>query len=520
MIQFLGTSTVTERLIGMMKKTSWFNGLSLWALVALAILRYGVAPCIAEPMDSLKELEQKVVRFELSNGLKVVFFHRDSAPVFSAQIWVKVGGVNEVPGKTGLSHLLEHMAFKGSQSIGTKDFHQEEILLKELYQIQEKLRADRNPSLQEQAETIKGKLNKLWVSDEFSRVYQRQGGSGLNAGTSKDYTFYTVKLPSVAFELWCQLESDRLTNPVFRQFYEEVDVVKEERRMRVEDSPTGSLYEALLSTAYWSHPNRLPVVGWMKDLDNLRVEDLAALHKTYYRPDNMVLALVGDLQEQEARIMLEKYFGPIPKGVGEVPKVLSVEQKQQGERTSVVEYDAQPEIMIGFHKPVYPDADDARFAVVHAILAGGRSSMLERKLVEETQLALAVDTGEAPGQLYPSLFYVHAVPSPGVSVDRLKDAVVSVLDGLKTTPVTEAELTAAKRRVRVEFLSTLTSLYGLSKMLAEAELFWGDWRSLVEIYKTVEDTSIEDVSRLAATYFKRDNRTYVYLASPDHAAQK
>ena len=250
------------------------------------------------------------MKLRLSNGLRVLVFPRKQAPVFSGHIWVKVGSVNETPGVTGVSHMFEHMAFKGSEVIGTKDYREEEKLLEKLDALMSG--GLDGPEAMEQAKDLRAKLETLWENNEFSRIYQKAGAVGLNAATGKDYTFYLVSLPSTAFELWCWMESDRLLNPVVRQFYKERAVVAEERRMRVDDNPGGMLYEALLATAFWAHPNRLPTIGWASDLHQLKADDVKKFYAKYYRPDNMVVALVGDLDAETIRPLLEKYFGRIP----------------------------------------------------------------------------------------------------------------------------------------------------------------------------------------------------------------
>lgn len=457
--------------------------------------------------ELLARLDKNVSQVTLSNGLRVLLFPRRQAPVFSGQIWVKVGSVNETPGVTGVSHMLEHMAFKGSPTIGTKDYAKEKELLQSLETL-----LDQGKSLDsEEARSLREQLEKLWIDDEFTRIYQTRGASGLNAGTGKDYTLYMVSLPNTAFELWCWMESDRLLNPVFRQFYKERDVVGEERRMRVDDNPGGKMYEALLALAYKAHPNRLPTIGWESDVHSLRVADIEKIYAEYYRPDNMVVALVGDLEMSEIAPTLEKYFGRIPKGKGPIPQVRTVEPKQEGERRSRIEFDASPQVMIAFHKPVYPHKDDMQFAILHSVLSEGRSSLLQRELVQRRRLAASIYTTEAPGELYPSLFIVGATPNRGVSNEQLITAIQEILDSLKDKPVAAAEIEAAKKRLKVDLLTLMSSNYGLARTLARLELLWGDWRSLFSMYDITFATSAEDLTRLAKTYFTTENRTVVEL---------
>ena len=255
--------------------------------------------------------------------------------MFSGHIWVRVGSVDETPGVTGVSHMLEHMAFKGSKTIGTTSYPKEKDLL---HRVETLMDGEQTPAKLEELKEVYKELESIWVNNEFSRIYQKRGAVGLNAATGKDYTFYLVSLPNVAFELWCWMESDRLLNPVFRQFYKERAVVGEERRSRVEDDPDGKLYEALLATAFRAHPNRLPTIGWPSDIAQLRTADIEKFYKTYYRPDNMVVALVGDLDPEKIKPVLEKYFGRLPRAEDPLPTVRVVEPPQKGERRAVVEF--------------------------------------------------------------------------------------------------------------------------------------------------------------------------------------
>ena len=345
-------------------------------------------------LGSFEYLRRGVKTFTLSNGLRVVFLKRDQSPVFSGHIWVRAGGVDEIPGKTGVAHLLEHMAFKGTDRIGTRDFKKEQKLMA---RYEELLEAGDSEQARQERPQIEQELQKLWINDQFSVMYQERGASGLNAATGKDYTFYLVSLPSAEFEFWCAMESERLLRPVFRQFYKELKVVQEERRMRTEDNPAGKLNEALMASAYWAHPYRLPTIGWESDLKQLREKDIEEFHQRYYRPDNMVIALVGSLEIAQVRLLLEQYFGRLQQPRVPIPRVTVEEPTQEGQRRALVIQDAEPRIVIGFHKPVYPDRDDISFTVLHALLSDARTSRFQQQLVREQQLATSIDTGDGPG---------------------------------------------------------------------------------------------------------------------------
>ena len=348
-------------------------------------------------------------------------------------------------------------------------------------------------------------------NNEFSRIYQQHGGTGLNAATGKDYTYYVVSLPSVEFELWCWLESDRLLNPVFRQFYKERQVVREERRSRVDDNPSGLVYETLLATAYLAHPNRLPIIGWPSDIEHLQIEHLRELYETYYRPDNIVLSLVGDLEVEAIKPLLEKYFGRIPAPKTPLPEIRLKEEPQEGPRNATVRFDAAPRFAMAYHKPVYPVRDDIHFLVLHSLLAEGRSSLFYKELVLDKRLASSVSTSEAPGERYPSLFYIWGVPRNGVSSEKLISEVDAIIERIKTTPFSDKEIAAAKRRYKSDVFSVLSSNEGTARYLARAELLHGNWESIFDIYDIAVSTTAEDIMTIAKKYLSPNARTVVQL---------
>ncbi len=465
--------------------------------------------------EEFSALRSKVKKFKLSNGLRVLFYQRDFAPIFTGQIWVKLGGVDEVPGQTGLAHFLEHMAFKGSDTIGTKSYRKEKPLLNKLEGL---MNFEVDPSdesagkkLLKKIEDVQGELEGIWKPNDFSKRYKLRGATGLNAATSKDYTVYMVNLPSSAFDFWLWMESDRLLNPVFRQFYKEREVIQEERRSRVDNNPSGKLYEALLATAYWTHPNRLPIIGWPSDMANLSAVDMRKFYKKYYRADNMVIVLVGDLRGQDVEGKLERYFGRMESAEGPRPKLRIKEEPQVGERVSVVYDEANPQLFMAWHKPAWPNPDDSKFAVLHSVLADGRSSIFHKELVQEKRIALGAYSTEAPGERYPSLFVVGATPAQGVTNETLRDEIQKILNRLGDDLVSESDVAAAKRRVRVGLLGALDSNNGIARMLGKAEVLWDDWEMVFESYDQILATTPEDLRDLVRKYLSPDVRTYTHL---------
>ncbi|MDR2338073.1 MAG: insulinase family protein [Deltaproteobacteria bacterium] len=418
-----------------------------------------------QTLQVLDNLKKNIQLITLSNGLRVVFTKRDTAPVFTGQIHVKVGGVNEPLGKSGVAHMLEHQAFKGTKVIGvTKD-------------------------------------------NEFGIIYNENGGVNLNAGTAKDLTYYTVSLPSNAFELWCWMESDRLLNPVFRQFDKERDVVLEERYMRVDNDPSGQLYEALLAVSFLSHPYRVPTIGWASEVSKLQLQDVQDFYAQYYRPDNMVISLVGNLEVETIKPLLERYFGRIPVKTSPLPQIITQEEPQRGERRIEVQFEAQPQFMIAYHKPSYPDPDDISFSLLHSILNQGRSSIFNQELVRDQKLALGVSTLEVPGSLYPSVFMVSAMPRNGVSNEQLISAIQQIFERLKTELVSAEVLAAAKRREQMDFLSLLETNDSLAFVLGQSELFYGDKYEFFKTYELILATTAEDLRKIARKYLNLHQRT-------------
>ncbi|MCC6953710.1 MAG: insulinase family protein [Deltaproteobacteria bacterium] len=492
-----------------MSRARWF--FSLFLICLLSGPGLGAAPAEADEHSPFARLEQGVSRFTLSNGMRVVFFRREEAPVFSGQVWVKAGGVDERPGITGLAHFLEHMAFKGSQTIGTKDFTKEKPLLERFEKLVTES-PDQYVALQsDEAKSILRELSEIWVDNEFGSIYEQSGGQGLNAMTSKDFTAYMVSLPSVAFELWCWMESERLLSPVFRQFYREREVIQEERRMNYDDSPNGKMYELLLETAYTAHPYRMPNIGYSQDLRALTETQMRTFYKTYYHPENIVLSIVGDVEPERAHELLERYFSRVPRSSEGVPTIATVEPAQTAMREAVLRLDAEPELSLAYHKPVWPNEDDARFSVVHELLSEVRSSILRKELVREKKLAASVASYEAPGTRYPSLFLIGATPSRGVSNDRLRREIQSTLNRLARTPVPSSDLAAAKRRAKVELIDSLDSNDDLSQIFAYSELLFNDPLAPLRMYEVIERTTGEDVQRLIQEYLSEPQSTYIRI---------
>ncbi len=472
------------------------------------------SPALADDSSSaLADMVSKVRFYTLKNGLRVILYNRGTAPVFSGAVVVRVGGSDETVGETGISHLFEHMAFKGTKTVGTTNYAREKQLLDRLEEIAAASNAAQNLSAEQQKEwdAIHKELRTLWISDDFTRRYEKQGVVGQNATTDKEFTKYFENLPRSAFEFWAKMESDRLINPVMRQFYQERDVVLEERRMRFEDSPDGKLYELLLGVAYQRHPYRDPVIGYEHDIRELTATKLEAFRKRFYSPRNMVVSVVGRVNPDEDIKVIEEYFGAIPEAP-EVQRDIPAEVPQQGERRVSLKLKASPQLIVAYHKPNYPHADDPAISVAAEILAGGKTSPLYVELVKRRQVAAAVDTEEAPGVAYPNLLMFGATPKAPHSADDVLVAFDSVMKRFVKTGATEEQLQVAKRSIGMDFLMHLQSSQSLALDLASSELVFGSWRASVDWYDKMSTVTTADIKRVAQEYFVPEKRTVATIS--------
>jgi predicted Zn-dependent peptidase len=488
------------------------SGRRLWPLVAALLL-------VVAHSVSAATLEEKVREHTFANGLTLLMVERRDSPTFAAYITVGVGGVDENSAHRGVAHLLEHMLFKGTETIGTRDYVKEKPLQEAIEATGaelDQLRADKDadPARLAELETRLVKLQEeqrpLIVKDEYSRIYGENGGVGFNAFTSKDLTSYLVSLPSNKLELWAAVESERMKAPVLREFYTERQVVMEERRRSYDSDPGGLLYENLLATAYTVHPYRNPIIGWMSDLEHLTLEETKQFLTSYYAPVNTVITLVGDIEPEAAIELVGRYFGDIPPGEA-VPPVSAVEPPQRGERRVHVRFDAEPRLTMAFHKPTLPERDDYAFDLIDHILGEGRTSRLYRALVVEQQLATSVSVGGAPGSRYPNLFTISAVPRAPHSVREVERAITVELERLASEPVSKEELTRARNRLRVDLLRQLKENDGLARMLSYYQSVAGDWRYLTGYDDALAAIDAAALQETARRYLIPDNRTVATL---------
>jgi zinc protease len=398
----------------------------------------------------------------LPNGLKVLLLEEHKAPVAVFQVWYRVGSRNEQLGKTGLSHLLEHLMFKGTKTVGP---------------------------------------------EEYSKIIQRNGGND-NAFTAEDATTYFATLASDRVSVVIDLESDRMQNLTFdeAQFTPEHQVVMEERRLRTDNNPVAALFELISSTAYEAHPYGWPVIGFMNDIRQATREDALAYYRTYYIPGNAFVVCVGDFSSAELMEKINKAFAVVPAGEAP-PRVRALEPVQHGERRTVLRREAQlPFVGIAYHAPNLSDKDGAALEVLSAVLAGGDSARLHHRLVYEKQLARDVGASYDLTTIDPALFMLYAQPLPGKSAGQLEKELLAEVDSLQRRPVSEHELTKAKNGIEAHFIFGQDSLFYQGLLLGQYESS-ASWRAIDNYLPQVRAVTAEDLQRVAALYLTPTNRT-------------
>ncbi len=475
--------------------------------------------------QDLAAFEKNLTVHKLPNGLTVLIYRRPVAPVFSFFTYVDVGAAQEVPGITGLAHMFEHMAFKGTSVIGTKDFEGEKAALAKVDAAYHAFDAERRKaggpdpakldSLKQAFKDSQEAADKYIEKNEFSRIVDRAGGVGMNASTSSDQTVYFFSLPANKVELWAYLESSRFLDPVFREFYKERDVVMEERRLRTESTPGGRLNEQFTATAFIAHPYKQPVVGYMSDLMSFTREDAEAFYKKYYVPSNMTIAIVGDVKAEEVIPIVDKYFGRLP--AGEKPDSLrTVEPAQTAEKSIVLTDPSQPVYMEGYHRPDITSPDDPVYDVIDDVLSSGRTARLYKDMVRDKKIAANAGVIDGiPGAKYPTLIAVRAVPTPGHTNAEMQAAIREELERLKTEPITDDELKMVKTRAKADLIRSLGSNAGLARQLAVTQARRGDWRDMFRYLDRLDKVNKDDVMKVAKSTFVATNRTVGMIEHAD-----
>lgn len=445
-----------------------------------------------------------VAEHTLSNGMRILIVPRPAVPTVSFVVEYRVGGVDEVPGKTGIAHFLEHMLFKGTTTVGTRDAEAEVAWFPLMDLLHDSARAEKRRvspdttrlrSWGERIRALEDSARTHAVSGEFDRILSRNGARGLNATTSADATTYFVELPANRAKLWFVLEGDRMRNPVLRELHIERNVILEERQFRVDASAGGLLYETHLAAAFPAHPYGQPVIGYTDDIEALTREDIADFLDRYYAPSNAVVAVVGAVDPDSILQWAEDYLGPVPPGEPP-PPVLARDPEPRGERRVTVLHDSEPLLRMGWPTVAGDHPDLPALSVASSLLAGGRTSRLYRRLVVEERLATYVAVSLGPGFRYPTLFSVDAAPRAPHTTAEVEAAILDELERLRVHPPEQGELDRLRTQLEAGRIRRLQSNLGLAFQLASSASTYGDWRQTFrfsEQMRTVTPEHVQDV---------------------------
>jgi len=497
-------------------------------VIGLMLLLACAAPAAGQDLASF---ERRTTVHKLANGWTFLIVERPGAPVFAFCTVADVGSAQEVSGITGLAHMFEHMAFKGTPNIGTRDWPGEQKALAAVeaaYQAWQTERLSKAPDPKQLESLLAGFHQKqkeaagFVVHDEFDDILTREGGVSMNASTGADETNYFYALPANKLELFAYLESERFFHPVFREFYEERDVVMEERRME-ESSGFGRLLEQFTIASFQAHPYQHPAIGYVSDLQSFTMEDAEAFFKTYYVPSNLVTAIVGNVRAAEVIPILDKYFGRIPARPAP-PPLRTVEPPQAAEKIVILEDAAQPLYLEAYHKPANSDPSQPVYEAIEDILTGGRTSRLYRSLVRDKKLAVQTSSfGSFPGTKYPNLLTLLAVPAFGVSGEQVQAAVRDEIERIKREDVTAEELSRFKARAKARLLRSMRSNVQLAQRFADSQRLYGDWRELFRRLDRLDQVTPAGIRRVAGQMFQKSNRTVAMIvtqAAPDKPSEK
>ncbi|MBD3258371.1 insulinase family protein [candidate division GN15 bacterium] len=476
------------------------------------------------------ELENSVVEHTLDNGLTIIVLPRHDAPVVSFVTYADVGSVNDPKGYTGMAHMFEHMAFKGTPDIGTTNYEKELELMRVEDSIFALLRRERLKGpladqekiaqLEQDFQDAIDAAYDLVVPNDFSETMGQEGAVGLNAGTSYDMTMYYFSLPSNKVELWMAMESERFYKPVLREMYKERQVVAEERRMRTESSPFGRLMEEFFALAYKAHPYGVSIIGHMSDIQNYDRDAAMKYFEDNYSPANLTCVLVGDVKPKEVFKLAEKWWGRIPYRPEPEP-INTVEPEQIGERRMVLEDPAQPIYWCGWHIPAGTHPDRPAIDAMMDYLGQGRTSLLYKNLVKDKKMAMEVQAFAGwPGNKYPTMANILCIPAQGHDNYECEQEIFTEVDKLKEQLLTQEELNGIKARARSSFINGLVSNSGLASQMAVYNGIYGDWREMFRELDRINAVTAEDVQRVANEYFTEKNRVVVMMNTIEEESEE
>jgi predicted Zn-dependent peptidase len=490
-------------------------------------------------LSALWAQDVPVKEIVLDNGMKVLLVVRKGSPNIAAGWVAKVGSVNEHSGVTGISHLFEHMMFKGTQTIGTRNIEEDLKLNLELDRVKAELRKE--------DETLAGKLRRGEISDvkdpkvrsprhqqllaefdqlnkrqkdlivpaELDKIYTSAGATGMNAATSEDLTIYFINVPANKMELWFWMESDRLSNPVFREFYAERDVVAEERRMRYDSTPTGR-YAMQFDAMFWkSSPYGWPVVGWPSDLDAITREDAMAYFGSNYAPNNLTACLVGDFDPAQAEALARKYFGRLQRGARDPEPVRTVEEPQYAEQRMTAYAETSPQVQIRYHTVADGHKDEPAFLLLESIF-NGTTGRLNKSLVIEQQVANGAAANHN-GMKYEGYFAFRAIAKPGKTPELVEQAIYQEIEKLRTELVSDHELQKVKNEQAASNFRGLQSDFSLMRQLLTYDVYRG-WRTINTEPERIAAVTADDIQRVVRKYFAPENRNVLILYRKKAAA--
>ena len=468
-----------------------------------------------------------VKEHQLSNGMKVLLLERNDAPSISGGWVARVGSVDERPGITGMAHLFEHMMFKGTPTIGTKDYEKDIEIIAAQEKVRDAMRSEERrmremwrrgeitdlqdpdqktvewKQLNEEFKKLVEAHRKVIVKNEFDRIYTANGGSGMNAYTSYDHTAYFITVPANKLELFMWMESERLLRPILREFYAERDVVFEERRMRTESTPLGKFFESFNSLFWESHPYSWPIIGWPSDITAISKKQADAFYGTYYMPQNLTLVMVGDFKSKPALALAEKYFGRLKKGEGRPPDVVTLEQPQKAEKRFYAEAETNPNVDIYWHTPAFGHKDTYPLSVLAQVLST-RTGRLHKELVLGKKLA--TDTWAWQGaRKYAGEFNMGAEITEGNTPEMAEQEIYRLIEQIKTEPVPAKELQKVKNNFAAAEYRRLSSNHPILMQIMRSEGL-GNWREINEAGPKIQAVTPADLQRVAKKYFTKENR--------------
>ena len=471
--------------------------------------------------------EVQVVEHVLDNGMTLLLVPRPGDPNVAAGWVAKVGSVNERPGITGVAHLFEHMMFKGTHAVGTRDIEEDLRIIDALDALRADLqveearlverhrlgviddpnspdaRSPRHQELLDEFDALLARQGELVIKEDFSRLYTGQGASGMNAGTSYDFTIYFVNVPANKLELWFWMESDRLLNPVFREFYAERDVVREERRLRTESTPIGKFQEQFDAMFWDASPYGWPVVGWPSDIEGVTREEALAFFDVHYAPNNVAAALVGDFDPDRAIALADRYFGRLPRGARTPAPPRTREMPQLAEKRMVAYAETNPQVVIRLRTVPDGHVDEPALVVLGQLLSG-RTGRLYKGLVEEQQVATDASGGQA-GFKYEGMFELRGTAKQGRTPEEVEQAIQAEIERLKTEPVGDRELQKVKNQNAAGIFRDLEGNFQLMMQLLIRENNRG-WETINSDPPLYDAVTADDVMRVAGQYFTPEAR--------------